>query len=176
MTEEEQKYIEKELGLPEVINLFKIKLEAVEHFFCGDFRLDPVFWNSQEWGYAPLSIAEYRFSEDNASPTPTLSLVNLASFYSEAIASLPALEGAEVTYYQVYVTEVFSTLLEATSSAYSGKFTFKLVQLLSKNPQKLQYRIDPIGFLVNQYAPSRIILRDGIFNLAFPGAGEKYQS
>jgi hypothetical protein len=175
MTEQELKYLEKELGLPALINLYKIKLNGFEYFFCSDFRLNPVWWNSVPWLYAPLVIDEYRFSEDNASATPTLSMINLASLYSEVLASLPEMEGADVTYYQVYETEIKESALEVQSSAYAGKFKFKLVQLLNKSPQKMQYRIDPVGFLVNQYAPSRVILRDGIFNLSFPGAGEGYR-
>lgn len=176
LTNEEQEYLKLELGLPNRISLFKISNGVTNHYFCGDFRQEPVWWNGILWDYAPLVIDEYRFSEDNSSITPTLSLVNLAALYSETLASLPALEGYKVTFYEVYETEIKTTNASPQSSRYLGKFSFKLSQLIARNVEKISYRIQPIGFLYNNYAPSRIVLRDGLFNLSFPGAGEKYQS
>jgi hypothetical protein len=175
VTEEELLYIEKELGLPNTINLFKISLDGLDTYLCSDFREVPVWWNSQQWLYCPLVIEDYRFSEENSSLTPVLSIVNLATLYSDAIANLPELEGAELTFFTVYETEIKASGTDLQSSLYSGRFKFSLTQLLTKDNDFMSYRIEPIGLFSNKFAPTRTVLRDGIFNMAFPGAGESYQ-
>ena len=174
MTEEELLYVEKELGLPQTISLFKISFNGVNTFLCSDFRIEPIWWNYQQWLYCPLVIEDYRYSEENSSLTPVLSIVNLATLYSDVISGLPELEGAELTFFTVYETEIKPSNTTQQSSIFSGKFRFKLTQLLSKDTDFMSYRIEPIGLLSNQFAPTRVVLRDGIFNMAFPGAGENY--
>lgn len=175
MTQEEQEYLKQQLSLPDIISLFKIEFEGEVHTFCSDFRLEPVYWNSLLWEYMPLTIDSYRFSEDNASSTPTLNLSNVAAMYSEILSVLPDLAGGRVTYFQVFKNYIQTSALAEQFDIFYAKYSFVLAQQLSKTPKRVAYRLDPPGFMVNTSAPSRLILREGLFNMAFPGAGEKYQ-
>lgn len=176
MTLEEQEYAKQQLSIPNIISLIEIIYEGTSHRFCSDFRTAKTYWNGQEWLYLPLVLENYKFSEDNTSAVPSLSLANVAYLYGEVIASLPSLIGGKVYLYQVFENYITETAEEAQSDIYFAKYSFVLSQRLAKTSKKVSYRLDPPGFLVNSFAPSRLILREGYFNMAFPGAGEKWQA
>lgn len=161
------------LSLPNIVSLFEVNYKGAINRFCADFRLEDVWWNEQQWLYLPLSIEKFRFSETNASSLPTLALSNVAALYSEALASLPDLTGATVTLFIVYAEAIGETS-ETSSDLYKYKAKFKINNLASSTDKQRVYNLAPIGYGGNLYAPSRVILREGLFNLSFPGAGEKY--
>ena len=174
MTEEEQLYVQQTLSLPDTIELFEVTLDNVVHRFTNAFRTDAVCWKEQEYAYLPLHIEQYRYSEDNASVVPSLSFMNFAALYSDFLSSKPDLTTARLKFYIVYESEIFDTVLEATSSLYAFKASFVLSKQLSGSYEQLTYQLDPIGFLFNTFAPVRLILRDGLFNMNFPGVQAKH--
>lgn len=171
---EEKEYIKKSLSLPSLISLFKISFNDNTYWFCGNFRLEETWWNGQKYEYLPLILNDYRYSEDNSSITPTLSLVNVAALYSEFFAGLPNLVGAKVEFFLVWEDSVATTVGGATSSLYAFRHKFTLSRRISVTFDKVIYQLDPAGFLANSFAPSRLVLRNGLFNMRFPGVSKRY--
>lgn len=162
------------LSLPNIIPLFVISFQGETYRLCNAFRKEAICWNGHTYSYLPITLENYRYSEDNASATPSLTLFNIAALYSSIISVLPNLIGAKVTFYLVYETQIAETEEAADSALYAFKHKFILSKKISSNYEKVIYQLDPVGFVVNSFAPSRLILRDGLFNMRFPGVTKKY--
>lgn len=173
---QEKEYAKHSLSLPSLVSLFVITFNGATHRFCGNFRLEETWWNGQKYEYLPLVISDYRYSEDNSSITPTLSLINVAALYSAVFAGLPNLIGAKVEFFLVWEDSIKTTVEEATSSLFAFRHKFTLSRRISATFDKVIYQLDPAGFLANSSAPSRLVLRNGLFNMCFPGVSKRYDS
>ena len=174
MTEKTQKYLEQQLSVPESIFLFEIVYQGTSYYFCSSFRQTEVWWNSHKWEFLPLQIENYRFSEENSSTTPTITLLNLAMLYNEALAAIKNLIKSKIKFYIVFADQIKETSGETQSSLYQFKTTFILSKKLSVKDDQTTYQLDPVGFMYNSFAPARLAFREGLFNLAFKGISTHY--